>query len=239
MKIDSFFIKQQKESINYKLILFSNIKIHSIFHLSLLKLADSKTFIQNIFHFQYEEKDKYKIEKMLKQTINNTSSNEKIVLFRNTHKNRLKISKIVKIFLENFVDDKLIESKQRFEKKNFQCKKIIHKKRGFDDALNFVDFFKFFQTFEFFNNRQIFVEQFLLTIFQKFFLFSQTTKFCSRNTNFFDNNVENCFRFQFFVFNFFMTRPIVKKSKKAISIVSHFVVANTHAKHFKNKNKNL
>ena len=45
MKIDSFFIKKQKKSINYKLNLFLNIKIHSIFHILLLKSTDSKTFI--------------------------------------------------------------------------------------------------------------------------------------------------------------------------------------------------
>ena len=67
VKIDSFFIKQQKESVNYELNLFSDIKIHSIFHVSLLKLADSKTFIQNTFHFQYKNENEYKIEKILTQ----------------------------------------------------------------------------------------------------------------------------------------------------------------------------
>ena len=51
VKIDSFFIKQQKRSVNYELNLFSNTKIHSIFHVSLLKSADPKTSIQDTFHF--------------------------------------------------------------------------------------------------------------------------------------------------------------------------------------------
>ena len=67
VKIDPFFIKQEKKSVDYKLNLFSDIKIHSIFHVSLLKSANPKTFIQNTFHFQYEEKDEYEIEKMLEQ----------------------------------------------------------------------------------------------------------------------------------------------------------------------------
>ena len=67
VKIDPFFIKQQKKSVNYELNLFSDIKIHSIFHVSLLKSANSKTFIQNTFHFQYENDDKYEGEKILKQ----------------------------------------------------------------------------------------------------------------------------------------------------------------------------
>ena len=51
VKIDPFFIKQQKKSVNYELNLFSDIKIHSIFYVSLLKLADLKTSIQDTFHF--------------------------------------------------------------------------------------------------------------------------------------------------------------------------------------------
>ena len=67
VKIDLFFVKQQKKSINYELNLFSNIKIHSIFHVSLLKSADQNTFIQNTFHFQYEKKNENEIETILTQ----------------------------------------------------------------------------------------------------------------------------------------------------------------------------
>ena len=67
VKIDSFFIKKQKKLINYKLNLFSNIKIHSIFYISLLKLTNSKTFIQNTFHFQYEKKNENEIKTILTQ----------------------------------------------------------------------------------------------------------------------------------------------------------------------------
>ena len=67
VKIDSFFVKQQKKSVNYELNLFSNIRIHSIFHVSLLKSADQNTFIQNTFHFQYEKKNENEIETILTQ----------------------------------------------------------------------------------------------------------------------------------------------------------------------------
>ena len=67
VKVDLFFIKQQKKSINYELNQLWNIKIHSIFHVSLLKPADPKTFIQNTFHFQYKNEDEYEIEKILAQ----------------------------------------------------------------------------------------------------------------------------------------------------------------------------
>ena len=67
VRIDPFFIKQQKGSINYELNLFSNIRIHSIFHVFLLKSADPKTSVQNTFHFQYEDENEYEVEKILAQ----------------------------------------------------------------------------------------------------------------------------------------------------------------------------
>ena len=67
VKVGLFFIKQQKKSVNYELNLFSNIKIHSIFYVSLLKSANPKTFIQNIFYVQYKNENKYEIEKILAQ----------------------------------------------------------------------------------------------------------------------------------------------------------------------------
>ena len=64
VKINSFFIKKQKKSINYELNLFSNIKIHLIFYVLLLKSANSKTLIPNTFHFRYEKNDENEIEKI-------------------------------------------------------------------------------------------------------------------------------------------------------------------------------
>ncbi len=46
MKLESFEILEEKRSINYKLNLSTFMKIHSIFHISLLKSADSNTLIQ-------------------------------------------------------------------------------------------------------------------------------------------------------------------------------------------------
>ncbi len=46
MKLESFKILEEKKSINYKLNLSTFMKIHSIFHISLLKSADSNTLIQ-------------------------------------------------------------------------------------------------------------------------------------------------------------------------------------------------
>ncbi len=51
IKIGSFFVKKTKRLVNYKLDLFKNIRVFSVFYILLLKLADSTTFLQNIFYF--------------------------------------------------------------------------------------------------------------------------------------------------------------------------------------------
>jgi len=51
IKIELFFIKAIKKSINYKLDLLKNIKVFSKFYLFLLKLIDLNIFIQEIFYY--------------------------------------------------------------------------------------------------------------------------------------------------------------------------------------------
>ena len=63
-KIESFFIKAIKESVNYELSLFKNIRIHSIFHINILESVDSNTSIQKDFHFENSKKE-YTVEKIL------------------------------------------------------------------------------------------------------------------------------------------------------------------------------
>ena len=46
MKLESFEILEEKKLINYELNLSAFMKIHSIFHISLLKSADSNSSIQ-------------------------------------------------------------------------------------------------------------------------------------------------------------------------------------------------
>ena len=45
-KLESFRVLRAKESINYKLNLSASMRVHSVFHICLLKSADSNTFIQ-------------------------------------------------------------------------------------------------------------------------------------------------------------------------------------------------
>ena len=68
IKIESFFIKAVKKSINYELSLFENIRIHSIFHINMLKSANSNIFIQKDFHYENLEK-KYTVKRILKKKI--------------------------------------------------------------------------------------------------------------------------------------------------------------------------
>ncbi len=67
IKVGSFFVKKTKKSVNYKLDLFKNIKVFSVFYILLLKSADSSTSIQKTFYYKLQKKNRFKIEKILKQ----------------------------------------------------------------------------------------------------------------------------------------------------------------------------
>ncbi len=67
VKIESFFIKTIKESINYELDLSKNAKIFLVFYISLLKLVDLNTSIQETFHYKSQEKNQFKVKRVLKK----------------------------------------------------------------------------------------------------------------------------------------------------------------------------
>jgi len=67
VKIESFFIKAIKESINYELDLFKNVKIFLVFYISLLKSVDFNTSIQKTFHYKSQKKNQFKVKKILKK----------------------------------------------------------------------------------------------------------------------------------------------------------------------------
>ena len=56
-KIELFFIKAVKRSVNYELSLFKNNCIHSISHINILESADFNTFIQKEFYYENSEKN--------------------------------------------------------------------------------------------------------------------------------------------------------------------------------------
>jgi len=67
VKIESFFIKAVKKSVNYELDLLKNAKVFLIFHISLLKSVDSNTFIQETFHYHSQKKNRFEVEKILEK----------------------------------------------------------------------------------------------------------------------------------------------------------------------------
>ena len=66
-KVESFFIKAIREEVSYKLHLSSDVRIHSVLHISLLESADSNTSIQKIFHYKTQKEMKFKVEEILQQ----------------------------------------------------------------------------------------------------------------------------------------------------------------------------
>ena len=67
VKVESFFIKTIKESINYELDLPKNAKVFLVFHISLLKLIDLNTPIQETFHYKSQEKNRFEVKRVLKK----------------------------------------------------------------------------------------------------------------------------------------------------------------------------
>jgi hypothetical protein len=67
VKIESFFIKAVKRSINYELDLLTNAKVFLVFYVSLLKSVDFSTFIQETFHYYSQKKNRFEIKKILEK----------------------------------------------------------------------------------------------------------------------------------------------------------------------------
>jgi len=67
VKVESFFIKAVKRSVNYELDLLKNVRVFLVFHISLLKLVDPSTPIQETFHYKSQKKNRFKVEKILKK----------------------------------------------------------------------------------------------------------------------------------------------------------------------------
>ena len=67
IKVEAFFVKKVKRLKNYELNLSKDVKIHSIFDISLLKSIDFNIFIQKKFQYKKQKEKKFEIEKILKQ----------------------------------------------------------------------------------------------------------------------------------------------------------------------------
>jgi len=67
VKVEPFFIKEVKESINYELDLLKDAKVFLVFHISLLELVDPNTPIQETFHYHPQEENRFEVEKILEK----------------------------------------------------------------------------------------------------------------------------------------------------------------------------
>jgi len=67
VKIEPFFIKEVKGSVNYELDLFKDAKVFLVFHISLLKSVDLSTPIQETFHYYSQKKNRFEVEKILEK----------------------------------------------------------------------------------------------------------------------------------------------------------------------------
>jgi len=67
VKVESFLVKKIKKSVNYELDLLKNVKVFLVFYISLLKLVDLITSLQNTFYFYSQEEKQYEVERILQQ----------------------------------------------------------------------------------------------------------------------------------------------------------------------------
>jgi len=67
VKVESFFIKAVKKSVNYELDLFKNVRVFLVFYISLLKSVDFSTSIQKTFHYKSQEKNRFEVKEILKK----------------------------------------------------------------------------------------------------------------------------------------------------------------------------
>jgi len=67
VKVESFFIKAIKESVNYELDLLKDARVFLVFHISLLKSADPSTPIQKTFYYKSQKKNRFEVEEILEK----------------------------------------------------------------------------------------------------------------------------------------------------------------------------
>ena len=67
VKVGLFLIKEEKGPVNYRLALLQDAKVHLVFYVSLLELADNRTPLQTTFYYNTKEETEYKVERILKR----------------------------------------------------------------------------------------------------------------------------------------------------------------------------
>ena len=67
VKVRLFSVKERTGPVNIRLRLLRNAWVHPNFHISMIELADQSTPLQEIFHYQPEEEQEFKIKYILKR----------------------------------------------------------------------------------------------------------------------------------------------------------------------------
>jgi len=67
VKVELFFIKEVKRSVNYELDLSKNVRVFLVFHISLLELVDPSTSIKKTFHYYSQKENRFEIKRILEK----------------------------------------------------------------------------------------------------------------------------------------------------------------------------
>ena len=67
IKVRLFSVEEKTRPVNVRLRLPRDAWVHTNFHISMIKLADQSTPLQETFHYQLEEEQEFEVEQILKR----------------------------------------------------------------------------------------------------------------------------------------------------------------------------
>ena len=67
VKVGLFSVKERTRPVNIRLRLLRDTQVHPNFHISMIELADQSTLLQEIFYYQPEEEQEFKVKQILKR----------------------------------------------------------------------------------------------------------------------------------------------------------------------------
>ena len=67
VKVGPFLVKERTGPVNVRLRLLRDARVHPNFHILMIELADPETPLQETFHYQSEEEQKFEVKRILKK----------------------------------------------------------------------------------------------------------------------------------------------------------------------------
>ena len=67
VKVRLFSVEERTRPVNVRLRLLRDTWVHPNFHISMIKLADQSTLLQETFHYQPEEEQEFEVKQILKR----------------------------------------------------------------------------------------------------------------------------------------------------------------------------